>query len=100
MTPEACSASTSPPGPRATIWWRAPGGCWGSRASDTRGRSIPRAPVSWFCSWGRTAAPPPFPGRRAQAHTGTFRLGITTATDDAAGARIAEHGGPLLRPGP
>jgi len=31
-------------------------------------------------------------------YTGSFRLGITTATDDAAGAPLSEHRGPL--PGP
>ena len=90
MTPEGVLCPTSPPGPRATIWWLAPGGCWGSRASDTRGRSIPRhrcpgsapgeGPPACSVSW--TTSP---------THTGTFRLGIITLTDDAAGARIAEH---------
>jgi tRNA pseudouridine55 synthase len=31
-------------------------------------------------------------------YTGSFRLGITTATDDAAGALVSEHGGPLPPP--
>ena len=47
---------------------------------------------------GRTTRLLRFLDDEPKHYTGTFRLGITTVTDDATGARVAEHLGPLPEP--